>query len=281
MRAVLTQGGEVLGFSRRGRPLLRARLPFSTLDSTLLLEPTRDGGLVLAEGRRVVRLDATGSVVSDTRIDADVRALLPSVGPNGVASKTLIVGEGGRVFELAADGRCLPRSRFGGPVTAVARLGATRLLAVIDERRLVELDVLGDATWTRAESPDLELSKVFAVNQSGETRVLGGADFLVAYDENQQERFRVALSPPGVAAATGVDVSSEFLLDPSGATLVTRPGLGAIAIAPDGHVSRVECSSCTEPLRPAWLDDKSVVLACRSGVLLRLDGSPKSSAPAQ
>jgi hypothetical protein len=277
-RAVVTEGGELLGFSRRGRAVSRERLPFGTIGPSLLIEPTADGGLLIAEGQQLVRLDATGTVVSDVRLGVEVRALLSDIdlpgGPGRKAPKPLVVSAAGSVFELTADGRASPRSRFSGAVTAAVRLDTRRLLAVIDDRRLVELDVIDDTERLRAETPDLELSGILAVNRAGESRVLASGDFLLAYDSRLEERFRVSLSQPGGTPSAGT--LPELLLDRAGTALVVGPGVGAISVAADGLTTRIDGSACPEPLRPAVLSSGSIVIACRSGILLRLDADDET-----
>jgi hypothetical protein len=269
-RAVVTQAGELRSFSRRGRELTPTRLPFSNAGDGLIVEASPDGGLLLAEHGRCVRLDATGTLISETRLDAEIVAV-SSRTPEAVSApaSVLLVTAGGSVYELKSDGRAAVKSRFSGRVTAAARLGAERLLAVLDERRLVELNVGTDTEKTRAESPDIELGGPLAINAAGDSRLAGG-DFLLAFDAQQNERFRIPLVLPGAVAA-GRDAGVDFVLDRSGAALVVRSGSGTSAVAPDGQVTRIDGSACPEPLRPAWLPPQSAIVACRSGILLRLD----------
>jgi hypothetical protein len=269
-RAIVTNAGELLTFSRRGRSVARSRLPFGSLSDSVIVERSSDGGVILADQGRYVRLDATGTLISETQLDAEIRAVLPGI-PSRAGASSLVVTRGGSVFELSGDGRAAFRARFSGRVSAAARLDANRVLAVLDERRLVELDVAADVEKTRAESPDLELSGPLAVNAAGESRVVGG-DFLLAYDAQQNERFRVPLALPGAGAA-GSDSAVDFLFDQAGTALVVRGGTGTIAVAGDGLVTRIDGSACPEPLRPASLAPSSVIVACRSGILLRLDAS--------
>ena len=59
---LVTQASELWSFSRRGRVLRRTRLPFGSLGDGLIVEPSADGGLMLAEHGRCVQLDATGTL---------------------------------------------------------------------------------------------------------------------------------------------------------------------------------------------------------------------------
>lgn len=272
-RAVVTQSGELLSFSRRGLLLRRSRLPFASAGDGLIVEGSADGGVFLAEHGRSVRLDPTGSAISETQIDAEIRAVLPG---NGGATQsgraTLLVTAGGSVYELSADGRAALRARFGGRVTAAARLDTTRVLAVLDERRLVELDIATDTEKVRAESAELELSGPLALDAKGESRLVT-ADFLLAFDAQHNERFRVPLAMAGAPSA-GRDSAIDFVLDGSGTALVVREGAGLLSVAADGTLTRFDGSACPEPLRPAVLSPSSAIVACGSGVLLRFDGVP-------
>lgn len=276
-RVVVTEGGELLGFSKRGRLRLRRRLPFGTIGDGLVVEPTLDGGLVLAEGEQLVRLDASFELVLATRLGVPVRALLRGATPG--SRELWAVGSGGSVLAIAPDGGAALRARFSGAVGAVARLDEHRLLAVLDRRRLVELDLRDQTERVRAEPLDLELSSVLAVTAAGEVRLVA-SDFLLAFDRDFAERFRVALGAPG--AAPGQLTAAELLVDREGTALVVGSGIGSVRVTSDGELRRIEGATCPEPLRPAALRPGSVVVACRSGLLLRLDAvSQPAGRPAQ
>ena len=260
-RLVLTQGAEALVFSARGRLLRHVALPFANLDASASVAPSSDGGLLIASGRRLLRLDAALSVTLGTRLDQDIRAVLPGEPP-------LVVTSSGSVFELSAEGEALRRGSFAARVDAVARLAPRRLAAVLDGHRLSELDLDSESVTTRVTEPDLELSPSLSSNEKGELLALVGGEFLVALSAEGREKFRAALpSLDGFARPA----SSDVLLGPDGSSLVARAGLDVIAVQPDGSVSRVEGSACAEPLRPASVAPGSVVYACRSGIVLRLD----------
>ena len=275
-RAVVTEGGELVGFSPRGRSVLRARLPFGTVGPALLAAPLPDGGLILAERQRVVGLDATGTLRFQSELDKDVSSVLPglapAVGSGELSSRALLVTRGGSVLELASDGRSTLRARFSGNVTASARLSAARVLGVLDAQRVVELDLLADTERVLADAVDFSLLPELAVNRAGESRVLGSSDLLLAFDASGSERFRVPFATPasGPEPTPGA-VDGQLLLDRAGTALVARGGAGVFSITADGIVTRVEGSACPDPLRPALVPPSSVVVACRSGLLLRLE----------
>jgi hypothetical protein len=179
-----------------------------------------------------------------------------------------VVTSSGAVFELSAEGEALSRGSFAARVDAVARVGPRRLLAVLDGHRLSELDLDSEASTTRLTEPDLELSPSLSSNAAGEVLALVGGEFLVALSTDGREKFRASL--PSLDAL-GRPASSDVLLGPDGSSLVARAGLDVLAVQPDGAVSRVEGSACAEPLRPVSIAPGSVVYACRSGIVLRLD----------
>ncbi len=280
-RAVITEGGELVGFSPRGRSVFRARLPFGTIGPSLVVAPLGDGGLLLAERQRVVGLDAAGTLRFRAELDKDVSTILPGLAPaagaDALSTRALLVTRGGSVLDLGSDGRSTWRARFSGNVTAAARLGASRVLGVLDAQRLVELDLVADTEKLLAEAADFSLLPELAVNRRGESRVLGSNDLLLAFDAAGAERFRVPFATP----ATGPeprDGAAELLFDSAGTTLVARAGAGVFSISADGVVTRVESSACPEPLRPALLPPSSVVVACRSGILLRLEAAAPPAA---
>lgn len=265
-RLVLTQGGEALSFSARGRLLRHDALPFASLDATTSVAPTDDGGLLIAAGRRLLRLDASLSVTLATRMEQDIRGVLPGDPP-------LVVGSNGAVYELSQEGETLRRGSFSARVDAIARLAPRRLAAVLDGHRLAELELDAETLTTRVSEPDLELSPSLSSNATGELLSLLGSEFLVALNAQGREKFRAALP---VLDGLSRPTSSDVLLGPDGSALVVRAGLDLLAVAPDGTVSRTEGSACAEPLRPASIGPGSVVYACRSGIVLRLDDAVTS-----
>lgn len=275
-RAVVTEGGELVGFSSRGRVVFRTRLPFGTIGPALVIAPLGDGGVLLAERQRVVSLDATATLRFQSELDKDVSAVLPGLTPaasgNELAARALLVTRGGSVLELASDGRPTLRARFSGNVTAAARLGAGRVLGVLDAQRLVELDLVADTEKVVTEAPDFSLLPELAVNRAGESRVLGSGDLLLAFDAAGNERFRVPFATPASGPEPS-DGAAGLLLDGAGTTLVARAGAGVFSITADGLVTRVDGSACPAPLRPALLPPSSVIVACRSGILLRLEAA--------
>jgi hypothetical protein len=257
-RLVLTQAGEALAFSPRGELVRRVALPFASLEAPPQLAAAHDGGLLMAAGRRVVRLDASLGVVESVRASRDVKALLPD------PEHPLVVVGSGEVFELTAGG--LRRvAVFAGIVDAVTRGAPEHLLALVDKRRLVDLDLSTLSQTTRFAEPDVELLPLLAQNPRGELRLLTNLDFLVALGADARESFRVTL-PSALARRS----ASEFTFDAQGTTLIVRSGVDLVSVQADGSLVRVEGTACAEPLPPLGAAPGYAVLACRSGIVLGL-----------
>jgi hypothetical protein len=266
-RLVFTEAAEALTFSRRGQPLARRALPFGALDATTSVATMPDGGVMLASGRRVARFDAALSVVSFTLLDVELRSVLGGEPP-------ILVAATGSVYELGADGRATKRGNFGGRVDAVVRLGAHRVLAVVNAHQLSELDTERDLLSSRFADPNLSLYPTLAATALGEARALTSGDALLGVAADGHERFRATLPALlGPAGAANADVT----VDAAGNALLSRPGFDLAAIDADGGVFRVDGTACAEPLRPASMARGSAVFACRSGVVLRVDEAPAAT----
>jgi len=261
-RLVLTESGELLTFSERGERVARVALPLGGADLAPEIGALQDGGLVVAQGRRIVELDARRNFRLAARAPADVRALVAG------RTRPLLVTITGVVLELRSDGELLELGAFAGRVDAVVALSESKLLGLLDGRRLSELDLKARTLTARLAEPDLDLAPPIARNGSGQVRMLAGADLLLGLDPGFAEHFRSPL--PATAIGTRV-TRAEIAVDPDGAALVARPGQDLVAVAPDGGATRVPGTACAEPLQPSALAAHSAVFACRSGIVLRLD----------
>ena len=258
-RLVITQSGEAIAFSPRGQVLRRQSLPLPTLEAPPLLAPAPDGGLFIAAGRRVLRLDATLGIIASARADQDVRAVLPA------RERSLLATANGNVLELGPNGALRRVAGFNARVDAAVRDGNDAVLAILDGRRLVELNVVTQLPTTRFGETDIELLPLLAQNQRGGLRLLSSLDFAFAFGPDGREVFRVALPALNAAARAA---SHELALDDAGNTLVARSGVDLVAVHADGALQRVEGTACTEPLSPVGAAPGYAVFACRSGILI-------------
>ncbi|HET9932832.1 MAG TPA: hypothetical protein VFQ35_19145 [Polyangiaceae bacterium] len=258
-RMVLTQAGEAISFSPRGQVLRRHSLPLPALEAPPLVAPTPDGGMFIAAGRRVLQLDASLGVVATARADQDVRAILPA------PSRSLIVLANGNVLELARNGGWRRVASFNARVDAAVRRGDDSVLALVDGRRLVELNVATQLPTTHFAETDVEFSPLLVQNTPRGLRLMSNLDFVFAFGDDSREVFRVAL--PSANAATRATLR-ELTFDDVGATLIARSGVDLVAVHADGALQRVEGTACTEPLSPVGAAPGYAVFACRSGILM-------------
>lgn len=258
-RLVLTQAGEAIAFSPAGQALRRLSLPLPALETPPLLAAAPDGGVFIAAGRRVLRLDASLGVVTSARAEQDIRAILPA------SSRSLLVSANGSVLELGANGSVRRVGSFNARLDAAILGPGESVLGVVDGRRLLELDLATQLATTRFAETDIELLPLVARNRSGSLRVLSNLDFVFAFGADVREVFRVALP----AANAGIrSPLHELAFDDNGTTLVARSSADLVAVHADGALQRVEGTACSEPLSPVGVAPGYAVFACRSGILI-------------
>jgi outer membrane protein assembly factor BamB len=267
----LTESSELIGFTATGAPAFRRPFGAGNLDTSVArIAPLGDGGLLIASARRVVRLDASLSTRYTLRFEADIRAVLPS---SQALATAIVVSNSGAVFRVGPDGAVEKWPNLGGKVDAVVRATESRILAVVDGHRLVELELATRAVITRWSEPDLALSSTLASNVLGEVAVLTTTDWLLVFGADGRERLRVAL--PASSAAPGPHArGAQLLLDARGNALVARPTADWVSVQADGSSSRIENSACADPLEPQLVADGTVVATCRSGLVLRIEELP-------
>jgi hypothetical protein len=262
---VLTTGGELFGFDRAGRERFSVALPLVATGRVAQPLPENDGGLVLAAGRNVIRLDRSGVVRASARLDADVATLLRR------RSETLIVTERGEIFGWQPPAEPTELGSFAARVDGAA-LDGDRLSAVVDQKKLVELNLASGTKLQRADVPT-GLSGPPALLPGGATRVVTQDGMLLAHDAKGDETLRVALEPPsliGDAGATVVSASNAsppLIVDAKGRVGFVRPGLDAGTVDSAGNVRAAAGAACIDPVGVAPAGSGRMVLACRSGVV--------------
>lgn len=266
-RVVLTDAGDLLGFDPNGRQRFAVplRVPASAAAADPL--PLADGGLVVAGGRHVLRLDRGGSTRTRARVDANAVALLAR------GSATLIVTDRGDVYEWRSGAEPSKLGSFGGGVSGAA-LHGSRLIAVVDGKRLVDLDLVTSTRHERVEIPR-GLGGPPALGADGSTRVVTLDGLLLAHDRTGKETLRVALEPPtvlGDAGATGFasSASPPVIVDAKGNVGFVRPGLDAGVVDPAGSIHAATGAACLDPVGVTPAGPDRMLLACRSGVVFLL-----------
>lgn len=270
-RVVIESGPSAVGVRPDGT--LRYRRALDVASDRPAPEPLAldDGSVVVALGRDVLRLEPDGSVQARVALDETTSALVSR------GSAVLVVGERGSVREWKAGLDAARLGSFAGRVAGAVLVNRRSLAAVVDERRLVDLDL---ATGTRHNRLDgvPGLMGPPALAATGALFVSTTDGVLLGYDRAGHEIARVLLEP-GAASGTGVPPASQdvdappIIMDAGGRVAFIRPGLDAATVARDGSIHPAPAATCTDPvdLAPAGAD--RMLVACRSGLLSLVAGS--------
>ena len=271
---VLSEDGEAIALSARGSRLWSRQLPLGAIARPPVLGADQDGSVLVALGRRLTRLDQ-GRVTLSAELDQDLVALL------GAPGTPIAVGNAGAIWAISPDGELRRRADLGGKVQTALRIDETRLMAVVDRERLVELDLTRGAISVRFSDPALSLG-TFALNRAGEVRILaGGTSAGSSGKGSQASELLLTLRTDGSERGRSeIPVSSargDFTLDGRGNVLMTHSGAHAVLITPSGSSETIPGTACGEPFRPIVLEGRGALLTCRSGILLGLRGASEKS----
>ncbi len=301
--AVVNSLGELVGISPSGAIRYTTALGVSTSAgvrdggvSPLALD---DGGLAVASGRTLLELSADGSVRARAQLeDSAVGALIP--GPEG----TLVTTSSGAVYTFKPPGAPRKIGTFGGNVRKGAvRADARTLLAVVDGRRIVALDIPSGSVHTRATAGLLlgGFDSPVAVGGSGEAITGAFAGLILSIDSTGNEKLRVSIDPssglgpdagaPAVSAspyspppypggpgspfgASGVFPTMDMrpsppvIVDSDGRVAFVRANGRAGILAPDGNMTLMSERVCGRPVSIQPAGAKKVVVSCEEGTVV-------------
>jgi hypothetical protein len=266
-RVVVTERGDVLGFTESGERAFHARVDDARGAVRAAPLGTRDGSVVIAVGSRAIRVGRDGAIVSTAVTEDPIVALVER------GRTTFIVTDAGTV--LAWQPPALPRElwTFGGrPTSDVVAGGGTTLLTVVRDSTLISLDLRDGRreTLATAVAPDA-LTSAPAVLRSGELRFLTRMGWLVGHD-GDRETFRLSVFPTGaVPASPSTTPSLPALSDETGAVAFVG-GAAMVGVASPSHdVRSVPVEGCGTPLALLPRAPRSMVLVCRSGLVAVLE----------
>jgi hypothetical protein len=271
-RIVFTSSGHLSAFDASGKLIRRQSLapPGSTVNAAPLA--LDDGGLVVALGGLVLRLDAAGGVVAKSLIDDDVRTVL-----RDTSSNVLLVTARGDVVEWKPPHPPNHRGSFGGKIEDGAALtGPSRVTAVVDRTRLIELKLTTGTRHVRLPDGPLLLRGPPAISTTGESRLASVDGLLLGHDTAGRETLRVALEPitvaPGDAGAPAPlsGGAPPLILDGDGRIGFVRPGLDAGIVTADGETVAAAGAACGDPVALAPGGPRRMAVACRSGLIFML-----------
>jgi hypothetical protein len=301
MVAVVTSLGELVGISPSGSIRYTTALGASTASgardggvSPLALD---DGGLAVASGRTLLELSADGSIRARAQLDdAAVGALIPS------SEGTLVTTSSGAVYSFKPPGVPRKLGSFGGSVRkGASRADARTLFAVVDNRRIVALDIPTGTTHTRASAGLLlgGFDGPVAVGPGG-TAVTGAfAGVILSIDSSGNEKLRISIDPTsllnpdaGAVATSGpmsppypgapsspynpaspfgaIDMrpSPPVLVDSDGRIAFVRANGKAGVVSPDGNMTLLSDRVCGKPVAVQPAGAKKIVLTCEEGTVV-------------
>lgn len=307
----ITSAGIAWGLSPTGA--VRFSTPLGVRGRDVDVSPLAlgDGGLVIAAGSALLELDRDGAIRARTALDTrpgsvDSRvsgALLSGPADDGKGPSfagTLFTTESGSAFLWRPPGAPRKLGSFGGVPRRGAMLADGRtLVAVVDTRRVVGLDLLTGTTHVRASgypgalfdspaalAPDGIQRGPLAQMGPGVALITVQTGLLLGLDGAGNERVRLSLDKPpplpltgilggtvGGASGTSFFGSAEFkpspplVVDAQGRIAFARASGRVGVVGPDGSVSLAGERVCLTPVAVVPAGDKRLLLVCRDGGL--------------
>lgn len=254
-------GGELHLVDDHGKQ--RARTPLGDNDpSVRSILATRDGGVLLTSYGSLIKISAFGDVVwRRSTSEGPFELLETSV---GVLCVTLV----GNVYRLDAAGRLSKLGELGGAAGSItATAEGDQLLARTGSHRLVSFDLREHRLRASIEDATLDLDGPVLQSSDRLAHVFTNDGLLVRYRPDGSEAQRIPVDP-GSRKAPDPD---EALLLADGRLLIARDGMDVAVVTPAGEVSTIPSSACPDPVGIYAVGPKAVVLACRSGNMLRIE----------
>lgn len=275
--ALITSAGQAFGLTPSGSIRYSVSLGIRGRDADTTPLALDDGGLVVAAGRTLLELGADGAIRARTQIeDRAVGALL--AGPDG----TLITTDSGGVYTWRPPGSPRRIGSFGGTPRRGAALADPRtLIAVVDGRRVVALDLPTGTTHVRSgnTSAPAPYDAPVTVSSSRLAITASHGGVLLGLDAAGDEKFHALLdkswqaSAPDAGLMTGffgaveLKPSPPVILDPEGRIGFARAGGRVGVIGTDGAVAIASERACSVPVAVQPAGDRRMFLACRDGAI--------------
>jgi outer membrane protein assembly factor BamB len=259
---VITHEADALLFSAGGRALFARALPLEGSKHRTLAIPTQNGGALVASGADVLELDRTGLVTRQLQAPAAVTGLVQA------GSRLVAICENGVVAEARASGGFELVGNLGGAAPEGGALREGKILAVVDNHKLVDFSLANGRATTLESDSNVSLSGPPVVFANGASALVADGGFLAFHAPSGSETLRVPVAETGRAfdPATRALKPALAIGDLAFGLAATRSGADAIFVSADGKAQRVDDSGCLDPFRPTPTPN-AVVLACRSGQL--------------
>ena len=278
-RLVLTGSGDALGFDANGRARFAANVGPPGKNTRAAPLPLDDGTVALAVGTDVVLLSADGQVQGRYEIgESPTGALVQTA--HGVA----VTAENGSVYLVRPPARARKVGTFGGdPRPGAAAPDGNTLLAVVDHKRLVRLDVRTGASRSLRAEPSPSLDGPVALDAARSANITTFSGDLTGLSPEGAEVRRTALAagaPPLPAEPRVIDLSTmsespPLITDDLGRVGFARVGGPIGVVSPEGSVVLVDQARCAFPVALAPAGRGRMVVACRDGSIVMI-GEAKS-----
>jgi sugar lactone lactonase YvrE len=242
---------------------VRARAELGDADfSARSILATSDGGVVVGSSSRLVKLSAAGELVWQRPAPASVLELLETAGQLWCVTAT------GLLYRLDGAGRATKLADLGGTTQSVAtNPRGNVLLARTGNHRLIAYDLVEHRALGVIEDGTLDLEGPVLFTAEGAAQAFTSDGLLVRYRADGSEEQRIPFDP-GARKAPGPE---DALLLGDGRLLVARAGADVVMVLQSGEVSAIAGSSCPDPVGLFAQGPHAVLLACRSGNMLRLE----------
>lgn len=298
--AALTGAPSVVFLSASGKLTATVPLPRASFavqsgagglpDGFASIIATRDGAVVVAAGRSLYEVDASGRVAAKATLPERV-----SSDPLEHAGALLVMGEAGGVYRIAVPAEPKKLGVLAGASVGSAALFDDRtLIAQAPPNRIVSLDLksgiavtrVGDSAFAMFDSPP-------ALAADGTAWLTTVEGFLVGYDSSGAELARSqldrnAISPGGLVplrtpglGGMGLQPLARLgvIVDQAGVVAFSRPQ-GRVGVRDTaGKLVIAADRGCTTPLSIIPTAPRQMLVACREGTLIFFGESTDTAAP--
>lgn len=276
---LVTSAGQAWGIAPSGAARYNVQLGIRGRDADTTALALDDGGVVIAAGRALLEIGADGAVRARTQLEERATGALVA-GPEG----TLITADTGTVYTWRPPGAPRRVGSFGGaPRRGAALSDARTLVAVVDGRKLVALDLPTGTAHVLGSSGGFlaALDAPVTIGPSKLAVVTTQSGIVVGVDASGNEKFVFSLDRSSSAGADAGAATSFFgssssspspplIIDPEGRIGFARTGGRVGVVSPEGVVAVASERVCSVPVAVAPAGERRMVVACRDGAVWML-----------